>query len=297
MTTMYTIDFLNLPELRWLPNGQSVLSGSLLELARNLDALFQTWAGIWGAKEYAFPTFLAARDLARLDYFHSFPHLVTFPVTLAPDDNNLRRFAEGDRIADDGVVQLTKTAPVRDVLTPAACYHCYAQYREHALVTPIYLTTRATCFRREQHYLPLERQWSFAMREIVCIGGEEDVAIFLSQCRATVEEFLRQIDLPVTWQAATDPFFDPGRSPKYLGQKVAPLKTEMVFDGRVALGSINFHRDYFGEAYSITYGGKSAFSGCVAFGIERWILAILTRFGPAAASWPQLDHDNRRTTT
>ena len=135
------------------------------------------------------------------------------------------------------------------------------------------------------------------MREIVCIGAEEDVVAFLSQCRTTVEAFLKQIDLPVTWLAATDPFFDPARNAKYLGQKVAPLKTEIVFDNRVALGSINFHRNYFGEAYSITHGGEAAFSGCVAFGIERWILAILTRFGPAAESWPPLDHHDQGTTT
>jgi len=288
MTVNHALDLSTLPELRWLPNGQSVLSGSLLELASTLDALFRGWASRWGAVEYAFPTFLAVRDLARVDYFHSFPHLVTFPVTLAQDERNLRCFSEGSQITEDGAVELVATAPIRDVLTPAACYHCYAQYSDRDLLAPLYLTTRATCFRRERHYLPLERQSSFAMREIVCIGGEEQVMRFLSLCRAMIEAFLDHIDLPIEWSPATDPFYNPTRNPKYLGQKVAPLKTEMVFHGRVALGSLNFHRDYFGHSYSITLNGSLAYSGCVAFGIERWLLAIVERFGPNREDWPAL---------
>jgi seryl-tRNA synthetase len=281
--------------LTWLPNGQSVLSGPLLALARRLDAHFLRLSARWGAREYAFPAFLPVRDLARLDYFHSFPHLVTFPVTLAADGENLRRFAYRHRVGDDGAVELGATAPVCDVLTPAACYHCYAQYRDAALDSPLYLTTRATCFRRERQYVPLQRQWSFSMREIVCIGGEREVMRFLDECRAAVEQTLRQMALPVAWLAATDPFFEPGRNAKYFGQKLAPVKTEMVFDGRLALGSVNFHRDWFGRAYGISYDGAPACSGCVAFGIERWLFAILSCFGPSEAAWPVFTYVPERT--
>jgi hypothetical protein len=60
----------------------------------------------------------------------------------------------------------------------------------------------------------------------------------------------------------------------------------MVFREGLAIGSVNFHRNYFGEAFGISREGKEAFSGCVAFGIERWIYAWLTRFGPRAKDWP-----------
>ena len=126
------------------------------------------------------------------------------------------------------------------------------------------------------------------MREIVCIGTEEEVTSFLALCRVMIESFLARIDLPVECAAAADAFFDAARDPKFLAQKVAPLKTELLFDGRVALGSLNFHRDYFGTAYAITLGGRPAFSGCVAFGIERWLLAILTHFGLKLENWPAL---------
>jgi hypothetical protein len=71
-------------------------------------------------------------------------------------------------------------------------------------------------------------------------------------------------------------------------QKLDPVKTEMVFENRLAIGSVNFHRNYFGEAFDIQCGGEAAFSGCVAFGVERWIAAWLSTFGPQSGDWPAL---------
>jgi len=283
------IEFDKLPGYRWIENGQSVLSGNLLELYRRLDRLFQKWAGECDAAEYRFPTFVSARDLARLDYFRSFPHLVTFPIVLDANDENLKRFSEGEPLDPDGRIQLTSAAPICDVLTPAACYHFYIQFQGERLESPRYVTTRATCFRREAYYSPLERQWSFSMREIVCLGTAEEVKQFLNRYQDRVDRFFNQIGLPVEWQNATDPFFNPSRNPKYVLQKLEPVKTEMVYRTGLAIGSINFHRNYFGEAFQISREGKEAFSGCVAFGVERWIYAFLNQFGLKESHWPGFD--------
>jgi hypothetical protein len=66
----------------------------------------------------------------------------------------------------------------------------------------------------------------------------------------------------------------------------------MVFQGRLAIGSVNFHRNYFGEAFEISRDGREAFSGCVAFGLERWIYAFLERFGMNESDWPDFDRLN-----
>lgn len=274
------------PGHRWLENGQSALTGSLLRLYRRLDRQFLDWADAFGAEEYLFPTFIPARELERIDWFRSFPHLATFPVALAPDEANLRRFTQGPPVSADGEVAVGATAPVRDVLTPAACYHVYVHLRGRDLARPAYLTTRATCFRREAYYAPLERQWSFSMREIVCVGTAAEVQAFLDGCRATVAARFEAIGLPVAWQQATDPFFDPSRSAKYLAQRLDPIKTEMVYGGHLAIGSVNVHRNYFGEAFGIARDGEPAYTGCVAFGLERWLYAFLREFGPDEARWP-----------
>ncbi len=280
------IDLTNVAGLRWMENGQSAISGPLLALEQRLDRLFLAWAADWGAQEHRFPTFIPARELGKLDYFTSFPHLVTFPVALDPGEDNLKRFASSHPLDERGEVHLTATTPVRDVLTPAACYHFYVHFQGEALRAPRYVTTRATCFRREAYYAPLQRQWSFSMREIVCIGTAEEVKDFLGRTRERVALLFQRLGLPVAWEIATDPFFGDARNPKLLAQKLDPVKTEMVFDGRLAIGSVNFHRNFFGEHFQLTRDGREAFSGCVAFGLERWLYAWLAAFGPHERDWP-----------
>jgi seryl-tRNA synthetase len=270
----------------WRSNGQAVLSGAPLRLFQQLDRLFAHWAETEGAAEYRVPTFISARDLNKLDYFRSFPHLVTFPVALDCADDNLRRFKDGEPLAHDGSVRLTSLAPVEDVLTPAACYHFYVQWADAVLTERQVLTTCATCFRREAHYKPLERQWNFSMREVVCLGTSDEVKEFLAAFQARLTAFFAAIGLPIDWCTATDPFFDTTSNPRYVMQLLAPVKTEMVFGGELAIGSVNFHHSFFGETFNITRGSEPAYSGCVAFGMERWVHAVLTHFGADEREWP-----------
>lgn len=274
------------PGLLWYANGQCAFHGPLLELYQRLDRLFAGWATECGAEEHLFPTFIPAAALARMNFFESFPHLVTFPVALDEDPSNLKEFSAINAGAGNAAVQLTRIAAPREVLTPAACYHFYHSLRGTRCEQPRYLTTRATCFRRESRYAPLERQWSFTMREIVCIGTAREVRNFLAHAQDSLTAYFRRLELPVEWRGATDPFFDPSRNPRYLAQKLDPVKTEMVFADRLAIGSVNFHRNYFGEAFDIRRDDEAAFTGCVAFGLERWIYAWLARFGPDARAWP-----------
>ena len=288
---MEKINLTDLKDYRWMTNGQSIFSGDLLQLFFSLDNLFLKWAKEIEAKEFLFPTFIPTLELKKLDYFHSFPHLVTFPVTLDQDEENLKQFSESENYNIDGDIHLTKTAPIKSVLNPAACYHFYVQFQKNTLERPLYLTTRASCFRQEKQYIAMQRQWHFSMREIVCLGTAEEVKSFLSKFQTQLDSFFKTIQLPIQFQNATDPFFNPSRNPKYLLQKLDPVKTEMVYDGHLAIGSLNFHRNYFGEAFQIIRNGEDAFSGCVAFGLERWIYALLNQFGSEESNWPKILRD------
>ena len=284
----HTLEPLALPGIRWHSNGQSTFSGNMLDLYRILDRLFLKWSEETGAEEHWFPVFIEARELDKIGYFQSFPHLVTFPVVLDGEESNLRHFSNAQNPDSDGEITLARVMPVKDVLAPAACYHFYVHFQGEDFSAPRYLTTLARCCRRESQYLPLERQWNFSMREIVCLGSAEEVKSFLARLQGVLHEFFSRVGLPIEWKNATDPFFDPSRNPKYLAQRLDPVKTEMVFGGTLAIGSVNFHRNYFGEAFRIARDGKEAFSGCVAFGLERWMYAILAHFGPDPSDWPAL---------
>jgi seryl-tRNA synthetase len=52
----------------------------------------------------------------------------------------------------------------------------------------------------------------------------------------------------------------------------------------IAVASFNYHEDHFGRAFGITLrDGSHAHTACVAFGIERWELALRAQRDAAAA--------------
>jgi hypothetical protein len=280
------LDELSRIGLRWQASGQAGLTGPLLALADACDLAFRRLAGQWRATEERHPAALPARLLA--DHLRSFPHQATFAASLDPAEANLGEFVDGPAVAGDGAVAMTRTAPVTEVLTPAACYHLYAAHAGERLPQPLYLTTRNTCFRREPRYQPLRRQWSFTMREVVCLGTAPEAAAFLDSARAAVDRFAAVIDLPLDWLPATDPFFRPAINPGYLLQRVEPTKHEATYAGSLAIGSVNLHYEHFGTAYRITRDGTPASSACLAFGIERWLYALTDRHGTDPDRWPDL---------
>src|SRR4051812_39007410 len=106
------------PGLIWLSNGQSVLKGSLLRLYQRLDRVLAGMAAGFEAEERLHPAFVRSSDLDRLDYFHSFPHLATFPVALDRSEENLKAFSESS-LGPKGELTLTSFEKPKEVLTPA----------------------------------------------------------------------------------------------------------------------------------------------------------------------------------
>ena len=269
-------------------NGLSSIYGPLLELDKSLDAIFLSWAKEFQAVEYRFPQLLAVKHLDRLQYFKSFPHLATFAVTLEKDKDKLKHFSDNHIVLENGSMELSNVDLSTHVVTPAACYHAYVEFKGKEFQQPKIITTRGICCRCEDHYEILERQWIFSMREIICIGTQKEVRDFLEDAKKKVDSFINKIGLDLKWVDATDPFFNPKNNPKYIFQKLEPVKRELIFDNRLAIASTNDHINYFGEAFNLTRDGKILSSGCIAFGMERWLSAIVRTFGDDSKNWPLL---------
>jgi seryl-tRNA synthetase len=266
--------------MRWHASGQASLSGELLRLAGQADAAFLQLAGVWGAEAERHPSTLPASVLRKTGYLRSFPHQATFAVGFDPD-------ALGEFAVDPDQDPRPFLGPATEILTPAACYHLYPAHEGQALTEPLYMTTVNTCYRRETVYVPLRRQWSFTMREIVCLGTAEETANFAKTTSEAVSRLLELAGLDVQWEHATDPFFQPEQNPAFLLQKLSPVKREAIY-GDLAISSVNLHHEHFGEAFGITRAGADARSACVAFGLERWLFAILDTHGEDPRSWPDL---------
>lgn len=282
MRSKFELDLKALPDLHWQELGQTSFKGRLLELFNDLDSVFLGWADKFAAIEYKFPPFLRSSQMAKLDYFKSFPHLITIPVVLSDDKENLESFLAADNNEE---IHLAGLDQVSQIMTPAACYHFYDELEGSNLDRKSFFTTRCVCYRREKSYSPLTRQWAFSMREIVCMSGMTEVKDYLEEFEQILLSYFEKHKLPVKFEYATDPFFNPSTNPKYLMQKLEPVKKEMIYDGWLSIGSLNYHRNFFGETFSISYNGESAFSACVAFGMERWLYMILKEQGYEPGGW------------
>ena len=76
---------------------------------------------------------------------------------------------------------------------------------------------------------------------------------------------------------------------KGLVQRATGTKQEFVVEaggGPLAISSFNLHGDYFGRSLDIkAASGAPLSTGCVAFGVERWMRALVAARGPDPSGW------------
>lgn len=261
-------------------NGLGVLDGSQLRLLRAIDSVFLRLAEGWDAPEFRYPFLMRCRDLDTFDYYDNFPHLGLAATRLDPPRLG-SHLAESSRPVDRMPTEVME--PAAFALPSAACYSVYVDLAGSTLPAEGAMrTTVGTCFRNEDHYQGLQRLLGFSMREIVCVGPEDTAKNHLLRAKDAVTALLAELGLDYKLEVATDPFFDKN-SGKAKMQRLFPVKEEFVVNG-LAIGSVNYHRNFFGERCSIQAGDGTAHTSCLAFGLERWVYALTDRFGSAAAA-------------
>lgn len=259
--------------------GMATLTPAGVHVFDALEDLFRAWATYSNAQEMRYPSLIRVEDLDSLNYFRNFPQLVMCACTLETAVH--QRYSERDRDCVAASIPSADMCDAHYCLPPAACYNVYLSLRDVALSKSHHFTTSAGCFRNEDHFRGLERLRVFTMREIVCVGSAESVKTHLSCYRELLSELMQFIDLPVAFATATDAFFDK-QSVGARAERIFPTKEELVFQEKLAIGSLNYHRRFFGKLCNITVNGQVASTGCVAFGIERWMHALSERFGSNA---------------
>ncbi|MGW3341109.1 hypothetical protein ACWDCL_26935 [Streptomyces sp. NPDC001009] len=262
-------------------NGLGVLGPEELRLLRAFDSLVLSWAHQWEAEERRYPFLLRPADLESIDYYENFPHLGLAAVAADPARLAELRAGAGSPLEELPAAVLNDAALA---LPSAACYSVYFDLGKRTLpATENRFTTVATCFRNETRYEGLRRLLGFSMREIVFVGSPEGATEHLKRAKEQVLGLADRLGLAMRTEVATDPFFDRTGSRATM-QRLFPVKEEFVVDG-LAIGSVNYHRNFFGERCAISLpDGSPASTSCLAFGLERWVHALTARFGDARSA-------------
>lgn len=275
--------------------GQYSLGPLASRLLAYFDAEFQRIGAAVGAMPYQFPTLIEIQKLARCDYFGSFSQSVSFVMHLTPDVDVIEDFSGRMKQAGGAVDPACgHLAATQYMLSPAVCFHLYAQLADRPLGhQPVTAMAQGKCFRYESGNLGgLERLWDFTMREVMFVGGRDEVETLRRRSIDLFVELMDRIGLQYWIETATDPFFIGDYAARAAFQSALELKYEirlaLPYKGTsLAAGSFNYHQDFFGRAFHIgLIDGGLAHTGCTAMGLERWVLAFLAQYGPDPAGWP-----------
>lgn len=275
--------------------GIFTLGPLITSLIGIFEERFLALASTFDAVPYRFPTLLPARFLDRIAYYRAFPHSLNFVAHLREDLDTIETFAAKACCDAHGLVSPPESfAQVKAVLSPAICFHLYYSLADKTLLKDKLIATAVgNCFRYESSNLvSLERLWNFTMREVIFVGTKDFVLASREIAQRRMQAVLEEFGLAYRVESANDPFFIGEFRQQAAFQNAFQLKYEIrarlpFKDSTLAVGSYNYHQDFFGRNLNITLSdGRAAHTGCVAFGLERLAYAFLAQYGLDQKLWP-----------
>ncbi len=258
------------------------------DVAGGLHRLVDGWGGELGATEIQFPPIVNRSTFERTNYVQSFPDLMGAVHVFTGDD---RDHAELLRRSESGKDWADLLEPAEVFLSSAACHPVYPMCTGTLPDSGRYFNVQSYCFRHEPSTDPARMQ-SFQMHEIVFVGSPELAQAHRDSGLEFGVSMLQRLGLDLNVIPANDPFFGRLGTAMASNQKDEVLKLEGITtigspDHDVAIISGNCHRDHFGDPFAIqTPDGGTAHSACVAFGIDRIVLALLWQHGLDLDRWP-----------
>lgn len=255
------------PAFRLAPDGRLALTGPAAELLDGLDGRFKQLARRFGAEAFAAEPLWRRADLPAFGYDDDSPFLL--------------------RVAHLG-------ADPPEPWQNAVCNNIWLHHAGLVVgEAPRVVTARGTCCRHEgRRHFALESMRAFSMREVVMAGPAPAVLEFRELALELVAGIVAELGLHGWLTEADDPFFLEGGGASQGVELPDVVKLELrlpLDDGRsLACASFNVHGDFFARRFGYRHhdGRTPIWTGCVAFGIERWIWAILTQHGADPARWP-----------
>lgn len=234
-----------------------------------LDKFFEKVAEKYGAEYYHIPAMIDADVLKKCGYLSSFPHHLTLASYIDPK--------QYDELAIEGKMDASYVRNSNMYFTPSACLHFYPMLEGKKIDKKV-ITTRARVYRYEENRFDGNcRLWDFTVREIVFVGENKFVIESLKSFEEITIKLIEKIGLAGSIVRSHDYFYPSVQNNfKSRLQFSNSLKNELrvtINQKEVAIASFNTHGYHFSKPFNFDNSGTTV-SGCVGYGLERWIAAL-----------------------
>lgn len=275
--------------------GMFSFQGSFLKVLKACQDYALGLAQKYSAIEQEHPVLWPVDLYKKINYFSEFPQQV---IMGAPVENSFEKRDDFARTYEkdqsyDSVSTKKHFANASYGLQCAVCDTCYYNMRGSRDHENSIYTTCNKVFRNETSSTgSLDRLTTFTVRDIMFVGDRDFVLLYRQKMLDEAEDLLRRLDLESKIETADDPFFSNDSVVKNVFQSASELKHELLVklrhsDSFMAVGSVNLHLDFFGQAFDIQAPDNSAvYSGCFGIGFERLTYALYCQYGTDIQAWP-----------
>ncbi len=271
-------------------DGVIGLSKDAIKLYEFFDNKFKDIAMSIGAKEERYPVLLPLNTISNTGYLKTSPQYSMFCCNAKEDFEELTQL---DKVCKNGEQIKEKISDPKFTLSPAACFHTYEHLRNQEIDREKIITFNQSVFRNEGRFNwgDFGRLRDYHVREIVFVGSADFVRKSRESVVSLSIKFLNEIGLNASLNVAYDPFVIP-KMQKFKTIQVQErnkYELQVYYDENksLAVASFNLHGDAFTLPFNIKVKGvDNAVTGCVGFGIERWVLAFIMQYGLDSSTWP-----------
>ena len=283
-------------EVNEISEGIFVFQGQFLKLMNFFDGIVKGFAESIQGIEQHYPTRWPIELFKNINYFEEFPQNILL-VSGAKKDRTALEFitSKYGKSNDFNKIELGDfLEPAYTALGTSTCDPCYYIHKNKKLGNNETFYALSKCFRNEKSATnQLDRLTEFSMREIIATGQEGYVKSQRETLLQFIESFASFTGLACSLEKASDPFFTNEIPEKGVLQNQIESKFELLVPlghnkPDLAVGSVNWHSDFFGRSFEIRDSSNYYMSSCcLAFGLERLVFAFLTQHGLIKTDWPE----------
>ena len=289
-------DLIEAGEVNEIGEGIYVFQGQFLKLMNFFDGVVKDFAESIQGIEQHYPTRWPIELFKNINYFEEFPQNILL-VSGAKKDRTALEFitSKYGKSNDFNKIELGDfLEPAYTALGTSTCDPCYYIHKNKKLGNNETFYALSKCFRNEKSATnQLDRLTEFSMREIIATGQEGYVKSQRETLLQFIESFASFTGIACSLEKASDPFFTIETPEKGALQNQIESKFELLVPlghnrPDLAVGSVNWHSDFFGRSFEIRDSSNYYMSSCcLAFGLERLVFAFLTQHGLIKTGWPE----------